>query len=286
MTGSVLVVAHLHHPDAVVATELAIRTLEEVGMHAVTEDDMEFGSPLEAVLVLGGDGTILRAAELARGSGAPLVGVNFGHVGFLAETEREQIDAVVRRVAVGDYEVEERTTIEVTVRRPGAPAVTDWALNEAAVEKADRTRMVSVAIEVDGRPLSSFGCDGVIMSTSTGSTAHAFSAGGPVVWPDVDAMVLVPVSAHALFARPLVVGPSSVLAVEIVRRSTSAALLCTDGHRRIDLPVGSRVEVRRGKEPVRLARLTPAPFTDRLVSRFSLPVAGWKGWAAEHGATS
>lgn len=286
MTRSVLVVAHLRHPEAVAATELAVQTLADVGMRAVTEEEFEYGNPLEAVLVLGGDGTILRAAELARDTGAPLVGVNFGHVGFLAETEREQVDDVVRRIAVGDYEVEERGTIEVTVHRPGAPPITDWALNEAAVEKSDRTRMVAVAIEVDGRPLSSFGCDGVIMSTSTGSTAHAFSAGGPVVWPDVDAMVLVPVSAHALFSRPLVVGPQSVLAVEIIRRSTSAALLCTDGHRRTELPVGSRVEVRRGANPVRLARLSPAPFTDRLVSRFSLPVAGWKGWASEHGVTT
>lgn len=283
MTRSVLVVAHLRHPDAVAATALAARTLDEVGMRAVMEDDFAYGRPLEAVLVLGGDGTLLRAAELARGTGAPLVGVNFGHVGFLAETEREQVDDVVRRIAARDYTVEERSTIAVTVHRPGVGPVTDWALNEAAVEKSDRTRMVAVAIEVDGRPLSSFGCDGVIMATSTGSTAHAFSAGGPVVWPDVDAMVLVPVSAHALFARPLVVGPSSVLAVEIVKRSSSSGLLCTDGNRRTDLPVGSRVEVRRGAEPVRLARLSPAPFTDRLVSRFSLPVAGWKGWAADHG---
>lgn len=284
MTRTVLVVAHLRHPDAAAATRLAARTLADVGMRAVTEDDFEYGTELEAVLVLGGDGTILRAAELARGTGAPLVGVNFGHVGFLAETEREQVDAVVRRIAARDYTVEERSTIEVTVHRPGAPPVTDWALNEAAVEKADRTRMVAVAVEVDGRPLSSFGCDGIVMATSTGSTAHAFSAGGPVVWPDLDAMVMVPVSAHALFARPLVVGPRSVLAVEIVRRSTSSGLLCCDGQRRTELPVGSRVEVRRGPEPVRLARLSPAPFTDRLVSRFSLPVAGWKGWADEPAA--
>ena len=283
MTRTVLVVAHLHHPEAVTATALAARTLADVGMQAVTEDEFTFGTELEAVLVLGGDGTILRAAELARGTGAPLIGVNFGHVGFLAETEREQVDDVVRRIAARDYTVEERSTIEITVHRPGAPPVSDWALNEAAIEKSDRTRMVSVAIEVDGRPLSSFGCDGIVMATSTGSTAHAFSAGGPVVWPDVDAMVLVPISAHALFARPLVVGPRSVFAVEIVRRSNSSAVVCCDGHRRIDLPVGSRVEVRRSLRPVQLARLSPAPFTDRLVSRFSLPVAGWKGWAGEHG---
>ena len=227
MTRSVLVVAHLRHPDADSATAW-LRDLRQVGMTAVMEDDFAYGTELEAVLVLGGDGTLLRAAELARGTGAPLLAMNFGHVGFLAETEREHVDEAVRRIADRDYEVEERGTVEVVVHRPGG-AVADWALNEAAVEKSDRTRMVEVAIEVDGRPLSSFGCDGVIMSTATGSTAHAFSAGGPVVWPDVDAMVLVPISAHALFARPLVVGPRSVLAVEIVRRSTSSGVLCCDG---------------------------------------------------------
>jgi NAD+ kinase len=281
MTRRVLVVAHLRHPKAAAATELAVQHLEAADMLPVMEVDLEYGTELEAVLVLGGDGTILRAAELARGSGAPLIGINFGHVGFLAEIEREQVDEVVRRIAARDYEVEERGTVEATVYRPGTQPVTDWALNEVAVEKADRTRMVAVAIEVDGRPLSSFGCDGIVMASATGSTAHAFSAGGPVVWPDVDAMVMVPVSAHALFSRPLVVGPRSTFAVEIVGRSPSSAMLSADGHRRIDMPIGSRVEVRRGADPVRLARLTPALFTDRLVSRFSLPVSGWRGWSGD-----
>src|SRR5690606_28235512 len=214
---------------------------------------------------------------LTRGSGVPLIGINLGHVGFLAEAEREDIDEAVRRIATGEYEVEERLTVEIRVMRPGRETETGWALNEATVEKADRARMVEVVVEVDGRPLSSFGCDGVVMATSTGSTAHAFSAGGPVVWPDVDAMLLVPISAHALFARPLVVGPSSVLAVEILARSSTPGTLSCDGARGLDLPVGARIEVRRSPVPVRLARLSPAPFADRLVGKFSLPVAGWRG---------
>ncbi|HEY3438138.1 MAG TPA: NAD kinase, partial [Actinotalea sp.] len=202
-----------------------------------------------------------------------------GHVGFLAESEREDIDEAVRRIAAGAYDVEERRTVDVRVMRPGGDVEVGWALNEATVEKSDRARMVEVVVEVDGRPLSSFGCDGVVMATSTGSTAHAFSAGGPVVWPDVDAMLLVPVSAHALFSRPLVVGPTSVLAVEVVTRSPTSAVLTYDGRRKSDLPVGTRVEVRRGTVPVRLARLSHAPFTDRLVTRFALPVSGWRGRA-------
>lgn len=280
MSRSVLVVTHGGRPEAVAAAHEAVAALRRADLEPVLEEELDTTADLTMVIVLGGDGTILRAAELTHGSGVPLLGVNLGHMGFLAESEREDIDEAVRRIAAGEYDVEERGTIEARVLRPdGAPVETGWALNEATIEKADRARMVEVVVEVDGRPLSSFGCDGVVMATSTGSTAHAFSAGGPVVWPDVDATLLVPISAHALFARPLVVGPRSVLAVEIVHRSSTAATLVCDGRRTMELPVGTRVEVRRGATPIRLARLSHAPFTDRLVSRFALPVAGWRGRA-------
>ncbi|MBC7290062.1 MAG: NAD kinase [Actinotalea sp.] len=277
MTRSVLLVTHSGRAEAVHAAEEARRALADVGVEALDESAGAGPEGIEMVVVLGGDGTILRAAELSRGTGVPLLGVNLGHVGFLAESEREDIHEAARRIAAGEYDVEERRTVDVRVLRPGGQVTQGWALNEATVEKADRARMVEVVVEVDGRPLSSFGCDGVVMATSTGSTAHAFSAGGPVVWPDVDATLLVPVSAHALFARPIVVGPSSVLAVEVLARSGSPGVLTYDGRRKEDLPVGTRVEVRRGAEPVRLARMTHAPFTDRLVSRFALPVTGWRG---------
>jgi NAD+ kinase len=286
MSRSVLVVAHGGRPEAVHARQEAVAALESAGLTPVTEAELTPGTELMMVMVLGGDGTILRAAELTRGSGAPLLGFNLGHIGFLAESEREHIDEAVRRVAAGTYEVEERGTIDVRVMRPDEAIVHEWALNEATIEKANRSRMVEVVVEVDGRPLSSFGCDGVVMATSTGSTAHAFSAGGPVVWPDVDAMLLVPVSAHALFARPLVVGPSSVLAVEVSMGSVSEGVLSCDGRRTVVLPRGTRIEVRRGALPVRLARLSPAPFTDRLVSRFDLPVTGWRGRAPNGSSTA
>lgn len=276
MTRRALVVTHSGREDAVAATQDAVRELLAVGIEPVHETEDLTG--VEFAMVLGGDGTILRAAEVTRGTGIPLLGVNLGHVGFLAESERDDIATAVRRLADGDYEVEERGTLDVSVQRPReATPVVNWAINEATVEKKERARMVEVVIEIDGRPLSSFGCDGVVMSTATGSTAHAFSAGGPVVWPDVDAMLLVPLSAHALFARPLVVGPSSTLAVEILTRTATSAVLTCDGRRQIDLPVGSRVEVRRSAVPVRLARLSRAPFADRLVSKFDLPVIGWRG---------
>ena len=209
--------------------------------------------------------------------------MNLGHVGFLAEAEPDGLADLVERVVAREYAVEDRMTIDVTVRSNGTGIASTWALNEATVEKAARERVIEVIIEVDGRPLSRWGGDGVVCSTPTGSTAYAFSAGGPVVWPEVEALLMVPISAHALFAPPMVVSPQSVLAVElIVASETSGAVLWCDGRRKVDLPPGARVEVRRGALPVLLARLQ-APdsraggFTDRLVAKFGLPVTGWRG---------
>ena len=119
--------------------------------------------------------------------------------------------------------------------------------------------MLEVVTEVDGRPLTSFGCDGVVLATPTGSTAYAFSAGGPVVWPEVEALLIVPISAHALFAKPLVVSPRSRLAVEILNRTDAQGVLWCDGRRSVDLPPGARVEVTRSATPVRLARTHQTP---------------------------
>jgi NAD+ kinase len=228
------------------------------------------------VIVLGGDGTLLRAAELARPSGTPVLGVNLGHVGFLAEAERADLAATVDKVASRAYDVEERMTVDVIVRENGDVTQSGWALNEASVEKASRQRMLEVIAEIDGRPLSRWGCDGVVCATPTGSTAYAFSAGGPVVWPEVEALLVVPISAHALFARPMVVSPRSVVALELLPDTSGGVLWC-DGRRQIEVPPGARIEVRRGAMPVRLARLHQTPFTDRLVTKFGLPVAGWRG---------
>jgi len=234
-------------------------------------------SELELAVVLGGDGTILKAAELVRASQTPLLGINLGHVGFLAESEKNEISSTMARVVAKDYLVKERMTLDVAVKLDGKEVYRTWALNETTVEKSARERMLEVVVEVDGRPLSSFGCDGIVVSTPTGSTAYAFSGGGPVVWPSVDALLMVPLSAHALFARPLVISPNSLVAVEVLQRSAGAGVLWCDGRRSTELPVGARVEVRKSDKPVRLARLSQGPFTDRLVRKFSLPVEGWRG---------
>jgi NAD+ kinase len=234
-------------------------------------------SDIELTIVLGGDGTILGAAELTRGSQAPLLGINHGHVGFLAESEKDDLAWTVATALAGDYDVDERLVLDVSVIRDGSEVYRSFALNEATLEKASRARMIEVALEVDGRPISAFGADGVVMATPTGSTAYSFSAGGPVVWPGVEALLMVPLSAHALFARPLVVGPDSVMAVELLGRSSASAVLWCDGRRSVEITPGSRVQASRSAEPIRLARLHPGPFTDRLVNKFSLPVTGWRG---------
>lgn len=238
----------------------------------------------DVVVVLGGDGTILRGAERARASGVPIIGVNLGHVGFLAEADSEDVADVVVAVGASNWHVEERLALDIRVTQPGLPPSSTWALNELSMEKIARQRMIDVVVEVDGRPLSRWGCDGVVASTPTGSTAYAFSAGGPVVWPEVSALLVVPLSAHALFSRPLVISPTSVVAFEL--QAGSDAVLCADGRRTIDVTGGARVEVRASAQPVRLARLIDAPFTDRLVAKFALPVEGWRGGARSRSPAS
>jgi NAD+ kinase len=287
----VLLVTHGGRHDAVsVAREVALELCEAgievraeveeavalVPCGVVPVDSDAAAEGCELVVVLGGDGTILRGAELARPYDVPMLGVNLGHVGFLAEAEVDEVSAVVRAVVDRRWTVEERTTLEVVVTLDGQETARTWALNEASVEKSSRERMLDVLVEVDARPVSQWRCDGVVAATPTGSTAYAFSAGGPVVWPEVEALLVVPISAHALFARPLVISPTSTIAVE-VRAQTVGGVLWCDGRRLVELPPGSRVEITRHPSPVRLARLHAAPFTDRLVAKFQLPVEGWRG---------
>lgn len=242
------------------ATEAADLPLPDT-VETVTDTSPSAVDGCELLIVLGGDGTLLRGAEFSRASGVPMLGVNLGRVGFLAEAERDDLDKVVSRVVTRDYEVEERMTIDVLVHSNGDVVHTDWALNEAAVQKVSPERMLEVVLEIDGRPVTGFGCDGIVCATPTGSTAYAFSAGGPVVWPEVEALLMVPISAHALFAKPLVTSPTSVLAVEVQPHTPHGVLWC-DGRRTVELPMR-----RAGRGAARCGARTAGAAAPGLVHR-------------------
>jgi NAD+ kinase len=257
--------------------QLAPHDIRSIGAEIeVVDADERAAEGCELVLVLGGDGTFLRAAELARNVEIPVLGVNLGKIGFLAEAEAEAIDQVLDHIVRRDYRVEERMTLDVAVRAGGQILDRGWALNEASLEKGPRLGVLGVVLEVDGRPVSEFGCDGVLVSSPTGSTAYAFSAGGPVLWPDLEAIIVVPNNAHALFARPMVTSPDAAIAIEIEASGHDALVFC-DGRREMVLPAGGRLEVTRSGTPLKWVRLDSAPFTDRLVRKFRLPVTGWRG---------
>lgn len=227
----------------------------------------------EIVIVLGGDGTILRGAEISRLRKVPLLGVNLGHVGFMAEVEKLSLEAVATSVVSQSYTTDSRMVLAYSVERAGKKVSEGWSLNEVTIERTEST-MVELLVQVDRRPLSRWGCDGLIAATPTGSTAYAFSAGGPVLWPNLDAVVLLPISAHALFARPMVVSHQSEIVVEI---ESTAAMLSADALREFALVEGDRVTISGDDSVVLLAHVQPTLFTDRLVAKFKLPVEGWRG---------
>ena len=283
-----LLVAHTGRPDIAITARAAAARLAEGGIELLAlageSGELELtvfdpadtsDGPIEIVLAIGGDGTLLRAAEHARPLRAPVLGINLGRVGFLTEVDLDQMDEALNSVIDRRYRVSSRMTVEVTVEHDGALVATGWALNEISVEKGTRERILDVVVEVDGHGVSAYGCDGVLCATPTGSTAYTFSAGGPVLWPRVDALLIVPSNAHALFARALVVSPESTVTVHINPAGPSAVMAC-DGRRIHEIPPGSRIHVRKGEKPVTLVRLNDQPFPNRLVRKFKLPVHGWR----------
>jgi len=285
---SVLLVVHTGRAEATETARRVEKVLgdHDIGLRVLTAEAVDRGSLHlapdemralgELVLALGGDGTFLRAAELARNAEIPVLGLNLGRIGFLAEAEADALDDVLDHVIARDYRIEKRMTLDIVVRAGGAVLDHGWALNEASLEKGPRLGVLGVVLEVDGRPVSSFGCDGVLVSTPTGSTAYAFSAGGPILWPDLEAILVVPNNAHALFARPMVTSPDASIAIEIEAGGNDAVAFC-DGRRKMAVPAGARLEVTRCETSLKWVRLDSAPFTDRLVRKFRLPVTGWRG---------
>jgi len=235
--------------------------------------ELETVDGISAAIVLGGDGTILRAAELVRGHDIPIIGINLGNVGFLAEIAQPSVDEIVNAVQKGELHREPRLVLKYEIIRAGKVFSQGWALNEVAVERSS-TQMLELFVQIDGRPLSKWGCDGVICATPTGSTAYAFSAGGPVLWPEVSALVLLPLAAHALFSRPMVVSPDCEIVIDV---SSQNAQISSDGLRQTDLIAGDRIVLTRDASKIQLAYIANGKFTDRLVAKFKLPIEGWRG---------
>ena len=250
-----------------------LSTPSDVSVLGISQISADAIAAAEVVVVLGGDGTILRGAEIARSQNIPILGINLGHVGFLAEVERPSLVEIAASIVAKGFVTENRMVLKYSVVRAGAVVSAGWALNEVTVER-DGTTMVELFVQIDNRPLSRWGCDGLICSTPTGSTAYAFSAGGPVLWPEIDALVLLPISAHALFARPMVVSPTSEIVVEI---ESSDALLSGDSLRKFALKAGDQVHITKDASVIKLSHIKPTLFTDRLVAKFRLPVEGWRG---------
>ncbi|MGO1637730.1 MAG: NAD kinase [Ancrocorticia populi] len=273
MTRRITLISHPERQDAIETAGVVSSHLTDLGFEVGTDCTPEAVVDSELILVIGGDGTILRAAESGRPAGVPVLGINYGHVGFLSEADPDDIPQVIQQIVDGNWLVTTRMTLDVSVTLPDGTVHTDWALNETAIEKDANSQMFEASIGVDGRELSSFKVDTVVCSTATGSTAYNFSAGGPVVWPNVECIVMTPIAAHALFTRPLVVGPDSTLELHVLE--DNARVWC-DGRRMIHAPCGSVVRVVRGEAPVLLARLNDSPFSGRLVTKFQLPVKGWR----------
>jgi NAD+ kinase len=285
MTRKVLFVVHGARPNAYSVARAAAKGLlaNNIAVACADSDADQLEVPevtaatdaadCELVVVFGGDGTILRGIEIARAHDIPVLGVNLGHVGFLAEAEPEDIESVINVVVNNEWSVEERLTLAIAATDADGRTWESWALNEVAIKKFNREHMANLLVSIDERPVSQWACDGVLVATPTGSTAYAFSAGGPVVWPEVEAMLVVPVSAHALFSKPLVVSPKSIVDVEI---TTGPVVVSADSQRNTDLATGATLRIVRSTKPVKLARIHPTPFTERLVAKFELPVHGWR----------
>ena len=283
----ILLVVHPTRPGAAkTAEELIIEGGEDFKFFIFSDLDLASAEKLnseadlarvieeiEIAVVLGGDGTILRAAELLYPHNIPILGVNLGHVGFLAQINRPSITELLEKIRERDFSREKRLLVQYQVERSGKIISSGFALNEVVIESS-KPEMVQLFVQVDERPLSRWGCDGVLISTPTGSTAYAFSAGGPVIWPEVKALVLLPLAAHALFSRPMVIGPESRVAIDV---ESESAVLSADGLRRLQLVENDRVTLSVDESAIYLAHIDGSLFADRIVAKFQLPVEGWRG---------
>jgi NAD+ kinase len=278
-------VIHAGRRESVGAAVAAARRLERLGVDVVAarqddgHDRLErvrlvepeaFPQGLDLAVSFGGDGTFLRAAHLCRDDGVPVLGLNLGRLGFLAEVERDDLDAVLGAIARGEFVVEERPTLQAWGEAPdGGRIGADWALNEVSVEKTARQRVLLMDLYVGESLFATVPADAVVVATPTGSTAYAFSAGGPIVSPAVQALLVTPVAPHSVFGRTLVAGEDERIRVDVLPGQEPAVVSC-DGRTPLTVPPGGSVHVRGGGRPVRLARVAPRDFYALVRAKFGL----------------
>jgi NAD+ kinase len=283
-------VVHAGREESVAAAGEAARLLHSHGAEVVVAEEAEPGAdppvsgdgPVEVVerqafavgldlaISLGGDGTLLRAAHLCRDAGVPVLGVNLGRLGFLAEVERDDLAPAMRAVAADEHTVEERATLEVEVRDPdGRLLAREWALNEVAIEKTARQRLLQMDVHVDGTLFAKVPADALIVATSTGSTAYALSAGGPILSPRLPATLVVPVAPHTLFDRTVVAAPHEPVRVDLPADQPPAIVSC-DGRDPVQVAAGGSVSAVGDGAPVRLARVGLFDFWALVRRKFGL----------------
>lgn len=231
----------------------------EVPAHMEFLPEEEAFQGAEFLVCFGGDGTILHAAKDAQRHGVPVLGVNLGSVGFMAELEADQL-SLLERLVQRKFRIEERMMLDVAVRREGKTVYRDLALNDAVITKGAVARIIDLEVKADGVSVGRFAGDGVIVSTPTGSTAYAMSAGGPIVEPTVENILVTPICPHALHARSFVLDGRRAVAVRMSRQSRKTAYLSVDGGRAFHLGAGDQVELHRSKSRAKLIRLTNRSF--------------------------
>lgn len=239
-----------------------------LGLNGIACSPSSFAPGLGFVLALGGDGTILRAVDMVAGAGVPVLGVNVGQLGFLAEVEPSDLAEALRRILAGDYDVVERMLLSIQVESAGAARGGWLALNEAVLEKPRAGTLVRLAVSINGSFFTTYAADGVIVATPTGSTAYSFSARGPIVSPRHHSLVLTPVSPHMLFDRSLVLSPEEELSFEVL--SEEPVHLVLDGREAGELRATDRVRCTGAPQPARFITFTKRDFHQVLKAKFGL----------------
>jgi NAD+ kinase len=254
------VIGFLVHPRVqrtLPALEAAREVLRSAGVpswEATRDERKRVPAGTRLLVTLGGDGTLLNGARLAAPLAIPILGVNLGRLGFLTELEAEGLAGGLERFLAADYRLDERTLLQVTLQREGRPRRPALGLNEAVIERSGGLGIVRLALGVDGQPVGTIDADGALVATATGSTAYALAAGGPILEPTVEDLLLVPMNPFALTVRPIVFPPKQDLTVELLR---GPGLLTVDGTSGLRLEVGDRVHLGAYRRRLGMVRFTP-----------------------------